>query len=101
MTNTGSTDLPDDLLKPGQRLYDANGREVGIIQAITETGVEVNTHADIDTLSLRHAPGANAGEAYLLWRCSMCGEVGDLEVIPDTCPNCGRSREYLYAYLED
>lgn len=91
----------ETLLKPGQRLYDESGTEVGVIQGITDIGVEVNTYDDVDTLSLEHAPGKEVGEGYLIWRCAHCGEVGDVEAIPDSCPNCGRSREDLYAYLED
>lgn len=89
------------VLKPGQRLYDENGLEIGIIQGITDIGVEVNTHANIDMLSLEHAPGQDVGEGYLTWRCSVCGEIGDIDNIPDGCPNCGSRQEELYAYLED
>lgn len=91
----------DRLLKPGQQLYDEAGREIGIIQAITDVGVKVNTHSDVDTLSLRRAPSWNLGEGYLLWRCSECGELGDIDQIPDHCPSCGTSKEAIYAYLED
>jgi ABC-type ATPase with predicted acetyltransferase domain len=91
----------EKILRPGQRLYDSTGREIGIIRAITESGIEASVYTDIDTLSLKHAPGADAGEGYLLWRCSECGELGDLERIPDECPGCGKGREHLYAYLED
>ncbi|GAA0545597.1 rubredoxin-like domain-containing protein [Halorubrum ejinorense] len=91
----------DRILKPGQQVYDGNGRTIGVISAITETGVEVNTNSDVDTLSLRRAPTVNLGEGYLVWRCSECGELGDIDQIPDHCPSCGASRETLYAYLED
>lgn len=101
MSDSDHTRPADQPLTPGQRLYDETGREVGVIRAITEYGVEVNTHSDIDILSLRHIPGQQFGEGYLLWRCSECGELGDVEEIPDRCPNCGSSREALYAYLED
>lgn len=89
------------VLKPGQPMYDANGYEVGIVQGITDLGVEVNTHDEIGTLSLEHAPGRSVGEGYLVWRCLACGELGDIERLPDRCPNCGGPREELYAYLED
>jgi rubrerythrin len=37
-----------------------------------------------------------------MWRCSVCGEMGDLEGgDPETCPNCGTGAEDLYAWLED
>ena len=101
MTRGDQPKEPPKLLKPGQRLYDGHGREVGIIQAITDAGVEVNTHDTYETLSLRQAPGAHVGEGYLLWRCANCGELGDIELIPSRCPGCGSAREELYAYLED
>lgn len=77
------------LIKPGQRVYDASSREIGRIQAITDLGVEDNIHSDVDTLSFRRAPTVNLGEGYLLWRCAECGELGDVEQIPDLCPFCG------------
>lgn len=101
MSEDNDTSDQGRTLKPGQRVYDRNGQEIGFIQAITEVGVEVNTHSDIETLSLRRAPSVNLGEGYLLWRCSECGELGDIDQIPDRCPSCGSGREELYAYLED
>jgi len=91
----------DRALKPGQRVYDEAGRVIGVIQAITDIGVEVNTDSDVETLSLRQSPSVNLGEGYLVWRCSECGELGELNQIPDHCPSCGASKDTLYAYLED
>lgn len=88
-------------LKPGQKLYTNDGVEIGVIQGITDIGVEVNVHDDFSKLSLEHAPNENYGEGYLVWRCSNCGELGAIDEIPDECPNCGEGREGLYAYLED
>lgn len=101
MSEDNGTVPRDQTLKPGQRVYDESGREIGRIQAITDLGVEVNTHSDVDTLSLRRAPNVNLGEGYLLWQCTECGELGDIEQIPDRCPSCESGREELYAYLED
>jgi rubrerythrin len=91
----------DRVLKPGQRVYDEAGQVIGVIQAITDIGVEVNTDSDVETLSLRQSPSVNLGEGYLVWRCSECGELGDINQIPDHCPSCGASEDTLYAYLED
>lgn len=101
--------MPDDseaasrtqVLKPGQQVYNEAGRLIGVIQAVTETGVEVNTRSDVEALSLRQSSSVNLGEGYLVWRCSECGELGDIDQIPEQCPSCGASRENLYAYLED
>lgn len=89
MPEDDATDAATQTLKPGQRLYGGTGREVGGIQGISEVGVEVNVHGDVETTSLRHVPGMTLGEGYLLWRCSECGEVGDIEQLPDRCPFCG------------
>ncbi|QUO48859.1 MULTISPECIES: DUF7130 family rubredoxin-like protein [Halorubrum] len=91
----------DRVLKPGQRAYDENGRVVGVIRAITDIGVEVNTLGDVETLSLRQSPGVNLGEGYLVRRRSECGESGDVDRVPDRCPNCGAGGNALYAYLEE
>lgn len=100
--------MPDDATDPaaagldtGERIYDESGREIGVIRAVTDAGVEVDVGGDVRRISLRHAPNENYGEGYLLWRCSECGEVGDIEAMPDRCPSCGTGAENLYAHLED
>jgi len=50
---TASQDLA---LKSGQWVCDATGREIGRTQAVTDIGIEVDTHSDVETLSLRRAP---------------------------------------------
>jgi rubrerythrin len=48
------------------------------------------------------APHEPAGEEYHLWRCSNCGEMGQLQdQLPAACPECGASREDLYYWEED
>jgi rubrerythrin len=101
MTDTNPIDTTNSVLTPGQHLYDAEGREVGVIRAITDTGVEVTTRGDVETVSLKRALDTDVGEGYLVWRCATCGELGDLDEMPDRCPGCGANREELYAYLED
>jgi hypothetical protein len=49
MSEYNETTPRDQTRKPGQRVYAASGREFGRIQAITDLGVEVNTHSDVDT----------------------------------------------------
>ena len=34
----------------------------------------------------------------MMWRSSNYGEVGKLQSMPDTCPNCGYGTEFLYAW---
>lgn len=101
MTQSDEKSSGLQVLKPGQRVYDEHGREIGLIQSITDIGVEVNTHDKVDTLSLKRTPTTNVAEGYLVWRCTECGELGDVNHVPDRCPSCGSGREELYAYLED
>jgi hypothetical protein len=101
MLEDRGTGSKDRVLKPGQRVYDEDGEPIGVIQGITDLGVAVNTLDDVDTLSLRQSPSVNVGEGYLVWRCSECGELGDIDRLPDCCPSCGAGKDTLYAYLED
>ena len=101
MSNREATSSAEFSPKPGQRVYDKTGREIGVIIRVTESGVAVTTGSENETLSLRHTPNENHGEGYLLWRCIECGELGNIEKIPDHCPSCGTGKEDLYAYLED
>ncbi|KAB1198600.1 MULTISPECIES: hypothetical protein [Haloferax] len=41
------------------------------------------------------------GEAFLVWQCDDCGNVGSLTAYPTACPDCGTGREALYYYTED
>lgn len=88
-------------IKPGQIVYDEDGTELGRIQGMTERGFEVNIRDGLTKFSLEHRPGKEFGEGYLMWRCTNCGEMGDLENVPEECPNCGAEKEELYAWTED
>jgi len=86
----------------GQAVFDAEGTELGSVRGVTDDGFVVTTREGIEALSIAHerAP-PDAGEAELMWRCSDCGEMGDIEDLPDTCPNCGAPREDIYYYVDD
>ena len=81
-------------------MYDSSGNRLGRIRSVSDRGFEVDAHADGD-VTLEHDPGQGLGEGYLMWRCANCGEMGQLQRIPETCPNCGAGRKQLYAQLED
>lgn len=89
------------LVKPGQALYTEDGERVGTVQGFTDHGFEVRIDAGVDRFTLEHDPGHAVGEGYIVWRCDDCGAVGDLDDIPEQCPDCGAPREALYAWLED
>lgn len=87
----------------GQRVFTESGRELGTVRGFDEDGVYVTTREGIASLSIEHQrAGHEFGEGELVWRCSDCGEVGDLaDDLPGTCPNCGGPREHLYYWTED
>jgi hypothetical protein len=87
----------------GATVYTEDGRELGTVRGFDEDGFFVTTREGIDALSVEHERvGHEFGEGFLMWRCSECGEMGDLEDgVPDACPSCGAEREALYYWTED
>ena len=87
----------------GQTIYDENGTELGEIRGFESGGFFVTTREGIESLSVEHArSGHDFGEATLMWRCTNCGEMGELdEGLPDECPNCGEPKEALMYWTED
>lgn len=86
----------------GDRVFDADGNELGTVRGFDEDGVYVTTREGIEALSIGHErAGHEFGSAELLWRCSDCGAVGPIEEFPDGCPNCGAVKERLYYWTED
>ncbi|MDG5776613.1 hypothetical protein VB773_22420 [Haloarculaceae archaeon H-GB2-1] len=87
----------------GQTLYDEDGRPVGVVRGMETGGAFLTTREGVEMLSVEHARSGHAfGEAELMWRCTNCGEMGDIEGgLPETCPNCGVEREDLMYWTED
>ena len=86
----------------GAALYTADGTKVGTVRGFDDDGLFVTTRDGIEALSVEHErAGHEFGEAELLWRCSQCGEMGDVATIPDECPSCRAPREDLYYWTED
>ena len=87
---------------PGERVFDADGHELGTVRGLDEHGLYVTTREGVEALSVSHVrAGHEFGEAELLWRCSACGAVGPIEAFPDACPDCDAPREELYYWTED
>ncbi|QKY20715.1 hypothetical protein B4589_010115 [Halolamina sp. CBA1230] len=94
------TDDPDVTI--GIDVYDEDGTKLGTVRGITEFGFAVSTEEGIEALSIEHErAGHGFGEAELVWRCADCGELGDIDEIPDECPSCGADRTALYYWTED
>jgi hypothetical protein len=88
-------------IEPGEVVYDSDGRQVGRVSGLTDDGFEVET-MDPDESEVEELPGQEFGEGYLMWRCTECGEMGELdEELPETCPNCDAPREAITTVEED
>jgi len=89
-------------IKLGETVYDEDGEAVGTVRGFDEDGFFVTNREGAAAFSVahEHAPH-DFGEAELIWRCSACGELGDIEGLPDACPSCGAERELLYYWTED
>ncbi|QLG60743.1 DUF7130 family rubredoxin-like protein [Halorarum salinum] len=87
----------------GQPVYTESGRKLGTVRGFDEGGFYVTTREGIVSLSIEHErAGHEVGEGELMWRCSDCGEMGDLDdEFPEACPNCGAPREHVYYWTED
>jgi len=96
------TDGDNPRVMAGETVYDDQGRALGTVRGFDEDGFYVTTRDGIESLSVQHErSGHEWGEAELVWRCADCGEVGDLDTLPETCPNCGAEKENLYYWTED
>ncbi|MFB6254083.1 MAG: rubredoxin-like domain-containing protein [Halobacteriaceae archaeon] len=86
----------------GQPVYNADGDKIGTIRGFESDGFYVTTKNNVESLSVEHErSGHEFGEAELVWRCSNCGEMGEIENIPEVCPGCNGPREDLYYWTED
>jgi hypothetical protein len=87
----------------GTTVYTEDGHEIGTIRGFDEDGFFVTTRTGLAELSIEHErAGHQLGEAELMWRCSDCGELGDLDDgLPESCPSCGAEKEHLYYWTED
>jgi hypothetical protein len=90
-----------DTLAFGQAVYDDDGTRLGTIRGFDEHGFHVSTDDGIEALSSEHIASGLGGEAQLMWQCYECGAMGDIEAIPDMCPDCGASKESIFYYVDD
>ena len=87
----------------GETVYSEKGHVLGEVRGIEESGFFVSTREGAERLSVQHVrSGQEFGEAELMWRCTECGEMGDIsDGLPETCPNCGTEKENLMYWTED
>ena len=89
-------------LTVGQTVYNADDTALGTVRGFDEDGFFVTTREGIEAPSVEHErAGHEFGGAELVWRGSQCGAVGDLDEMPDDCPDCAAPREDLYYRTED
>ncbi|MFB6137591.1 MAG: rubredoxin-like domain-containing protein [Halobacteriaceae archaeon] len=92
-------DLPATI---GTTIYNEDGQALGIIRGFDGNGFYVTTEAGMEAMSVEHEhPGPQYGEAELMWRCSACGAMGDIDDMPERCPDCEAPREDIYYWTED
>lgn len=96
------SDVPEPDVGVGTEVFDAEGNRLGTVRGFDEHGFYVTTDQGITALSGEHVAAGLAGEAELTWRCYECGEMGDIEALPeDGCPACGAPQEDIYYHVED
>lgn len=87
----------------GERVYNVDGELLGRVRGYEEAGFFVTTREGMEGLSIEHArSGHDFGEAHLMWRCTNCGEMGQLHGgMPEQCPGCDGAKEELMWWTED
>ena len=96
------TEPPEGTVDVGQTVFDAEGTDLGTVRGTTDDGFLISTREGIESLLVEHDRSApDAGEAELVWRCGDCEEMGDIADLPETCPNCGASRDEIYYNVGD
>ena len=90
-------------VKIGESVFNDDGEVLGKVRGVDERGFFVTTRTGVERLSIEHArAGLCFGEAELVWRCTECGEMGEIENgFPDTCPNCRTEKENIMYWTED
>ncbi|WP_435099043.1 DUF7130 family rubredoxin-like protein [Halarchaeum sp. P4] len=92
----------DTPVKLGTAVYNEDGDQIGVVRGFNEDGFFVTNREGAASFTVEHEHTPHdLGEAELLWRCSDCGEVGDVEEIPESCPSCDAPKEHLYYWTED
>ncbi|SFR34528.1 hypothetical protein SAMN04487947_0177 [Halogeometricum rufum] len=86
----------------GTTVYTEDGSALGTVRGFDDDGLFVTTREGVASLSVEHErAGHEFGGAELMWRCTQCGEMGDIEELPESCPNCDAPKEDIYYWTED
>jgi len=92
-----------DRLDLGMSVYGEDGTELGSVHGFDGAEFYVTMREGAEALSVGHARmGHEFGEGHLMWRCTQCGEMGEIDDgLPDACLDCDSPREDLYYWTED
>jgi hypothetical protein len=86
----------------GQTVYDDAGQPLGTVRGVIDDGFTVATVEGIEALSVAHGrAGHEVASGELTWQCAQCGAIGDIEALPESCPDCGAPPEEIYYRTED
>lgn len=85
----------------GETVYTEDGKPLGRVRGFDEDGFYVTSAGGVEAASADHASTGLSGEGELMWRCWNCGEMGEIENIPDECSSCGAPKEDIYYWTED
>ncbi|MBX0287708.1 hypothetical protein EGH22_15340 [Halomicroarcula sp. F28] len=108
MDESQSTASDEVSVQRNEEIFNDDGTLVGVVGDATEAGFTVETvasatveHGDA-AANQEEEPGQEFGEGYIMWRCTECGEMGELDDgLPEECPNCGEPKEALATQRED
>src|SRR6056297_27276 len=98
-SNSHPADIDGTPKLVGERVFGADGEPLGVVRSLTQHGFDVST--DPEATGGPQSTSGEFGEAYLMWRCLECGEMGEIDGMPDRCPNCEAEKESLYYRTED
>lgn len=84
----------------GSVVYDEEGDPIGTVKGFDTHGVVVSADEDVDIGGVVSADPSVVGETDLLWRCSGCGEIGEVVDMPEACPSCDAPKTDLYYWSE-
>jgi len=84
----------------GQAVYSQDGNLLGTVRGLDEHGFYVTAEDDVVVLAGEDTPESTSDDV-LMWRCWACGEMGQIEDIPESCPSCGAPKEDIYYWQED
>ncbi len=48
-------------------------------------------------------PESRGNAMVLIWKCTNCGNIFHLDntILPETCPSCGKPKEFFEQVIED